>query len=504
MTTRAYDSAYDQFKKEEKQKAAPRPVQITPGYRPPAPRTPTPTQGGVQYTAPIGPLPGTGAPMPSSPTSPIPTSPLATAVSTYNQGSATPASSGPTSPENLAGVSGTGDSRIGQSVPAYTQTDNDAARAAAAAQLADQQTAGVTTTGTTGGGATGPITEGGITGGGKEPGAEAPPSHVEPDRGSTSVAVDGTKPESIVQVGQTIMNEYMSIINGASDAGRQALAALSGDFFKALDAAQAQLMTMFKDQMGGVDDATMMALNQLRDSAKEHRKTMLEDMARRGILQSGIAIEADLRLDKNRMTAEQQLLADRVKDLQNRMTDALMQFGSQRLDAIQRFGLAGVELESKAGDQQLSAMQTAMQQAMGITQFGQQMQRSDRAFDEGVRQFNVSSEQRAQENAAQKGLQWAQLAESQKANEIRQAELELSRERAQAEAAGGDVTSDALLRVYSYPDRESAMAFIRQPQVWAELQSSGVDLARVLSEINKMKSRTDGANAYTQGALSPQ
>ena len=479
MTTRAYESAYDRFKKEEEQKAVGLrpPVQITLRRTPPSLKAPTAPQA-------------------------LPTSPLASAVSAYNQGSATP-SSGPTSPENLAGVSGTGVGRIGQSVPAYTLADNDAARAAAATQLADQQTAGVTTTGTTGGGATGPIT-GGAMPSGTKPAAGAPPSHVEPDRGSIGAGVDGTKPESIVQVGQTIMNEYMSIINSASDAGRQALAALSGDFFKALDAAQAQLTAMFKDQIGGVDDATMMALNQLRDSAKEHRKTMLEDLARRGILQSGIAIEADLRLDKNRMTAEQQLLADRVKDLQNRMTDALMQFGAQRLDAIQRFGLAGVELESKAGDQQLSAMQAAMQQAMGITQFNQQVRQSDRAFDEGVRQFNQTTEQRAQENAAQKSLQWAQLSESQKANEIRQAELELSREQTQRAAAAGDVTSDALLRIYSYPDKESAMAYIRQPQVWAELQSAGVDLARILSEINKMKSRADGANAYTQGALGPQ
>ena len=490
-SSRAFQDAYDTYKKEEEAKKivtplTPRPVTITPSLLPPS-------LAGQQYTAPIGPMPGTGAPMPSLTTTPLPINPLQAATQRYNQNVPGPVVNPPAlnSTEIAAGTNynplgpfpGPNDQKYIDDYNARNST------------LAVDQGAGLTPT-PTGGGTKPQPAPGPDPGTGGDPNA-AGPDDMNPDRGSTNVSVDGNNPNSIVEFGQSIFQEYNSIIQGASETGRQALAALSSEFFNALDAAEKRILDMFKNQMGGVDEATMMALNQLRDSAKEHRKTMMEDMARRGILQSGIAIEMDLRLDKNRMTAEQQLLADRVRDLQNRMTDALMQFGAQRLDAIMKFGMTGIELGERSTDRQLSSLQAAMNQAMGITQFNEGIRQSDRAFDEGVRQFNASLEARAQEAAAQKGLQWAQLSEQQKANEIRQAELTAQKEQAgQAqteEQARQQATNDALIMLYStYKDRETAWENLTRTEVLEEFRRRGVDINKLFAEINKLPSKTTG------------
>ncbi|MBS4029944.1 MAG: hypothetical protein KGZ63_00745 [Clostridiales bacterium] len=315
-----------------------------------------------------------------------------------------------------------------------------------------------------------------------------------------------SSPEYIFNVATMIQGGLDEIRQQVDEKNMAFFNSLTNQFYTEFDAQLNSVMSTFQEQMGGVDPATKAALDQLRESTQEYRKTMMEDLNRRGLLQSGIAIESDLRLNKNQLTAEQQILAERVADLQNRMTSAMMQFSQSKLQAMQQFGVMGMNITQQGGQQQLDAFNTAMNQALSQANLQQGAFQADRAFQEGRRQFDQSftenqrqfdekmsmsqaeAEQAAKQFMATMGYNWANLSHKQQqdaiSNEMKKQEMKFN----QDQVTGAGETQRAIMLMQEYGSREEAMANFQRPEVIQEMIRLGVNVNEVYAAIQKMKS----------------
>lgn len=131
-----------------------------------------------------------------------------------------------------------------------------------------------------------------------------------------------------------------------------------------IDTYQQQLTDQIKQQMGGVDPATQAALASLKDTVKRQRDSLMEEMSRRGLLQSGIWVEAEDRLNRGELTAQQQLLSTRLTALQDQLNQALQNFGNMRLNAMQTYGLKGIEQLNTEAQRRQEALQKNLEQAL--------------------------------------------------------------------------------------------------------------------------------------------
>lgn len=131
-----------------------------------------------------------------------------------------------------------------------------------------------------------------------------------------------------------------------------------------IDTYQQQLTDQIKQQMGGVDPATQAALASLKETVKRQRENLMEEMSRRGLLQSGIWLEAEDRLNRGELTAQQQLLATRLSALQDQLNQVLQNFGNLRLQAMQTYGLKGIEQVTEEAKQRREALERNLQRAL--------------------------------------------------------------------------------------------------------------------------------------------
>lgn len=258
------------------------------------------------------------------------------------------------------------------------------------------------------------------------------PATVSQNTAGTAQGAANNTPEYVSGVAQGVYNEFNSLIGKASAEGQALIAQQFNSFIASLDATQQQITSMFQEQMGGIDPATQMALQQIKESAEQARNYMNEEMNRRGLLQSGIWVETSTRLQKNQLTAEQQLLSDRVTDLQNRLTSALMGFAQQRLDATRQFGQQSVDMAMRMGDQRVNAMRQSLGYGMDMAQFNEGQRQFDERMAQDQNQFsqkmNLDQQQFAwqQQQAAQRaagsssptGMNKTQLFDTVKANAI--------------------------------------------------------------------------------------
>lgn len=132
-----------------------------------------------------------------------------------------------------------------------------------------------------------------------------------------------------------------------------------------INQAEASIRQQFQQQMGGVDPATESALARLKESVQQQRDRLMEEMSRRGLLQSGIWLEMEDRINKGQLSAEQQMLGERISDLQNRLTQSLMNFASMRVGAQQTFSLEGAQAMERD-------LQRSLDEAWRKKQFGLQ------------------------------------------------------------------------------------------------------------------------------------
>jgi len=209
----------------------------------------------------------------------------------------------------------------------------------------------------------------------------------EPQTGQT------TKTESIVEPGRQqqqptfspdyVMNQAIPIFNELQriwqeTAGNVELAPLVAQAYAQLmstiEQAEASIRRQFEEQMGGVDPATQAALASLKETVQEQRRSLMEEMSRRGLLQSGIWLEMEGRLAKGHLTAQQQMLGNRLSALQNQLNQALQNFASARINAASQYGLEGIrQLESDVTRRQ-EAIAKNLQNAINLAQWQDQQE----------------------------------------------------------------------------------------------------------------------------------
>lgn len=177
---------------------------------------------------------------------------------------------------------------------------------------------------------------------------------------------------------EPLFREYMALYESAlSDASLAPVVVQAYEqVISTIEQAEATIRKQFEEQMGGVDPATQAALATLRETFRRQRQTMLEELSRRGLLQSGIWLEAEARLAQGQLTEEQRLLGNRLADLQTRLNQALQNFASQRIQAAQIYSLEGLralEEEQKNREKIIAEnLERAIQQAQW--EAGQELQ----------------------------------------------------------------------------------------------------------------------------------
>lgn len=214
-----------------------------------------------------------------------------------------------------------------------------------------------------------------------------------------------------------LYRQAQEIINQAAqapDTGALILAQMD-QYLSSLTQLEDRIMSQFKEQMGGIDPATQAALTQLRETVAEQRRLLMADLSRRGLLQSGIALEMADRLNKNQLTAEQQVIASRFQSLQDQMNQALISFAQQRLNAMQTYGLAAIQAQERQALARQQAAGQALQYGLGIAGLEQQAgaQEWQRGFAE--QQFDWQRQQAEWERQMQeRQFEWQQQLASQK------------------------------------------------------------------------------------------
>ncbi len=129
-----------------------------------------------------------------------------------------------------------------------------------------------------------------------------------------------------------------------------------------------QLMQRMKDMLGGVDEATMWALQGVRKTVEEQRNRLLDEMNRRGLLQSGIWLEEENKINAGQLDAESQIRLSRVSELQNMLMNGLQNFANQRISAMQQYGKDYVNAIDQEYQNRMKAWQSATGQAMDWVQ----------------------------------------------------------------------------------------------------------------------------------------
>lgn len=157
----------------------------------------------------------------------------------------------------------------------------------------------------------------------------------------------------------------------------------------AIDATEARIMEMFRQQGTALDPATLSALRSLRDGVETRRRQLTDEMNRRGLLQSGIWLEMEDRIHRGQLTAEEDLLGRRLSDIQNRMSGAMMDFAQQRLNIMGTGLREQRDIMRDAGQQGIAARQNIIDQQFDWTQWQQEQTarnaQQDRAYQQEER-----------------------------------------------------------------------------------------------------------------------
>lgn len=182
-----------------------------------------------------------------------------------------------------------------------------------------------------------------------------------------------------------------------------------------LDEQEKQLRAENTQQGSQVDPATQFTISKLREALAENIKTTNENLNRRGILESGIREELEMKLRKGSASDEAMLLAQRLSKLQDDLAKGLSSIRAQRVSTLGQFGsaAAGAEVDwmrdsrrlaQDREGQALQAMMSLRGQLSGEDQFGRRLDFDAREnalgrqaqFDlEGGRQAFQSQQQKA-------------------------------------------------------------------------------------------------------------
>jgi hypothetical protein len=171
-----------------------------------------------------------------------------------------------------------------------------------------------------------------------------------------TVAMPEQLPPEMFNYQQEVAN-IQEIFTGLNEQNAVLMAKLSEQLLGQLDTLEADLKKQYEQQGSVIDPATQAALKEIRAEVERRRQGLMEEMNRRGLLQSGIWLQEENRILNNQLTAEEKLLAGRVADIQNRMTDALMRLGQERINTMGQLAQNQMQSSQWLQGQRLSAMQ---------------------------------------------------------------------------------------------------------------------------------------------------
>lgn len=235
---------------------------------------------------------------------------------------------------------------------------------------------------------------------------------------------------------------------------------LSEQLLGQLNTLESDLKKQYEQQGSVIDPATQAALKEMRAEVDRRRQGLMEEMNRRGLLQSGIWLEEENRILGNQLNSEEKLLAGRVADIQNRMTDALMKLGQERINTMGQLAQNQMQTNQWTQGQQINAMNTLNSRNDQWNQWWQGQLANQRKEVESTRQFNVTSGETARHNQA------TEAAAAQKA---------------QTRQYSDSATSRYIQQIPTYPSLEKALAEFQQFR--SVMEGEKADTQRILNTI---------------------
>lgn len=148
-------------------------------------------------------------------------------------------------------------------------------------------------------------------------------------------------------------------------------------------------------QMGSAEDPSIRAaFDLLRTQFDRRRQELLEDLAARGLVQSGIMAEIELRLNENLLSEQERLLATRLSEIESQIMNAIVSFANQRMNVMMWGAQTGVAVDQAALDRIFQAQQNQINTLLNAASLG--LQES---------QFSRQLDWRSRENALDRQLQ---------------------------------------------------------------------------------------------------
>lgn len=170
-------------------------------------------------------------------------------------------------------------------------------------------------------------------------------------------------------IGQ-MQQDLFDIIDQSAAQNSNVTAAWLSQMTSTLDQLQNDIIAQYQQQGQEVDPATMAALQQIRDTVNQKRNQLMEDMNRRGLLQSGVWLEEENRLLQGQLNSEEQLLAGRLSDIQNRLTQTMQDFANTRMNIMGTAYQNEMQNSMWQGDQRLGTTWDLINRQDQLNQWG--------------------------------------------------------------------------------------------------------------------------------------
>lgn len=237
---------------------------------------------------------------------------------------------------------------------------------------------------------------------------------------------------------EKVKQEMYAAIDAAAQQNAVLAETWMNSMISTIDQLQSQIQQKYTEMGSTLDPATTAALKQIRDDVDQRRQTLMEEMNRRGLLQSGIWLTEENKILNNQLTAEETLLANRLSDLQNKLVDSMMQFAQQRINIMGTTSQNLLTNQQWAGTQKVSALGD---------------------INARVDQWNQwwAEQQAAAKEAAQKQSNWQaeynlSAQKAQQTNELGWAKLQVAQSKATDSA-----TKRYIAGIQAYGSRDEAM-----------------------------------------------
>lgn len=157
--------------------------------------------------------------------------------------------------------------------------------------------------------------------------------------GSSTTYTPATK-EDIAAVFPEYQNQVDSFISQLKEISQgidSSTAPVAAQYYsqtlKMIDDAETAMIARYEKMGSSVDPATQAALTSLKDTVKKQRDSLMDEMSRRGLLQSGIWAQSELDLNKGELNSQQQLLGTRLSALQEQLNAALNNLTQSKISA---------------------------------------------------------------------------------------------------------------------------------------------------------------------------